>query len=275
MTALLTLYARLIVPQRQSWFAIPLRLIVGYGFMEHGYAKLARGPDSFVAILHALGTPAPALLAWATILVELLGGLAVLVGALVPLASIPMTMVLLVAIFTVHVPNGFSSIKLQSVDAMGAHFGQPGYETDLLYVAALIALVLGGSGPLALDRLFFARLMQGRRQPLKRRVAQAPLHLPRRVLLATAIALLCTVLLSAGTALAQQASASKEAPARIGNIWGGFDHQPTESQVKSAERARGIASSAQQQTLEAQIVQQLYQQVLRSAGAGIPSAAAG
>ena len=59
------------------------------------------------------------------------------------------------AIFTVHVPNGFSSIKLLSVDAMGAHFGQPGYETDLLYLASLLALVLGGPGPLALDRLIF------------------------------------------------------------------------------------------------------------------------
>jgi putative oxidoreductase len=101
--------------------------------------------------------PVPALFAWATIVVELLGGFAVLIGALIPVASIPMTIVLLVAIFTVHVPNGFSSIKLQSVDAAGAHFGQPGYETDLLYIAALFAMVLGGSGPLALDRLLFRR----------------------------------------------------------------------------------------------------------------------
>jgi DoxX-like protein len=79
--------------------------------------------------------PAAVLLSWATILVELLGGLAVLAGAFVPLASIPMAIVLLVAIFTVHIPNGFSSIKLQSVTAAGAHFGQPGYETDLLYLA--------------------------------------------------------------------------------------------------------------------------------------------
>jgi putative oxidoreductase len=275
MTALFTLYARLIVQQRQSWFAIPLRLIVGYGFMEHGYAKLARGPDSFVAILHALGTPAPALLAWAMILVELFGGLAVLVGALVPLASIPMTMVLLVAIFTVHIPNGFSSIKLQSVDAMGAHFGQPGYETDLLYVAAIIALVLGGSGPLALDRLFFARMLRARGSRSGDASRRPSRHPPRRVLPVTAIALLCAVLLPAGAALAQEASASKEAPARVGNIWGGFNHQPTESQVKSAERARGIDASTQQQTLEAQIVQQLYQQVLKSAGVSRPNAAAG
>jgi putative oxidoreductase len=70
--------------------------------------------------------PMPLLLAWMTILVELLGGLAVLVGAFIPLASIPMAIVILVAIFTVHLPNGFSSIKLESVTSAGAHFGQPG-----------------------------------------------------------------------------------------------------------------------------------------------------
>lgn len=134
-------------PPRPDWRAIPLRVIVGYGFMAHGYAKLARGPENFAAILHALGMPAPDLLAWATVIVELLGGLAVLLGLFIPLASIPMAVVLLVAIFTVHLPNGFSSIKLLSVDAAGAHFGQPGYETDLLYLACLAALVLGGSGP--------------------------------------------------------------------------------------------------------------------------------
>jgi putative oxidoreductase len=140
-----------------GWHAIPLRLIVGYGFMEHGYAKIVRGPESFAAILHSIGTPAPHLLAWATIMVELIGGFAVLIGALIPIASIPMGILLLVAIFTVHYPNGFSSIKLLSVDASGAHFGQPGYETDLLYLAAIVALVLGGSGPLALDRLLLSR----------------------------------------------------------------------------------------------------------------------
>jgi putative oxidoreductase len=142
-------------PHLQPWYAVPLRLAVGYGFMEHGYAKLARGPEHFITILHALGVPAPALMAWATIGSELACGLMVLVGLLIPLASIPMAVTLLVAIFTVHVPNGFSSIKLLSVDAMGAHFGQPGYETDLLYLASLLALVLGGPGPLALDRLIF------------------------------------------------------------------------------------------------------------------------
>jgi putative oxidoreductase len=132
------------------WAPIPLRLIVGYGFMEHGYAKLARGPEVFAGILAALGVPGPHFMAWATIAIELVGGLAVFLGAFVTLVSVPMAAVLLVAIFTVHLPNGFSSIKLLAVTATGAQFGQPGYECDLLYLACLAALVLGGSGPLSL-----------------------------------------------------------------------------------------------------------------------------
>ena len=151
MKTLLELCSRPIASLRPDWWALPLRLIVGYGFMEHGIAKLARGPESFTAILHALHLPAAPLLAWATIFIELLGGLAVLLGAFVPLVSVPMVIVLLVAIVTVHLPNGFSSIKLESVTRAGAHFGQPGYETDLLYLACLLALVLGGNGPFALD----------------------------------------------------------------------------------------------------------------------------
>src|SRR5215831_15381946 len=135
------------------WAPVPLRLIVGYGFMEHGFAKLARGPDAFPAILQALGMPAPHLMGWLTILVEIFGGLAVLLGALVPLASIPMAAVLVVAMVTVHLPYGFSSIKLLAVTTAGAQFGPPGFETNLLYLACLAALVLAGSGPLAIEGL--------------------------------------------------------------------------------------------------------------------------
>lgn len=140
-----------------SWAPLPLRLIVGYGFMEHGFAKLARGSDAFATILDAIGVPAPHFMAWSTILVEVLGGFAVLLGAFVALASIPMAAVLLVAAFTVHLPYGFSSIKLMAVTAAGAQFGPPGYETNLLYLACLAALVLGGSGPLAIDGLIRKR----------------------------------------------------------------------------------------------------------------------
>jgi putative oxidoreductase len=139
------------LPAPPGLFALPLRLIVGYGFLEHGYAKLARGPDDFIGILHAIGMPFAFFLGWATILIEMIGGLLILFGAFVPLASAPMIVVLMVAIVTVHLPNGFSSIKLIAYDASGAHFGPPGYETDLLYVAALLALCFGGAGPFSLD----------------------------------------------------------------------------------------------------------------------------
>ena len=142
------------------WAPLLLRLVVGYGFMAHGLAKLARGADNFTHILTALGVPFAALLSWATILLEIFGGAAFLLGALVTLVSIPSLIVLLVAIVTVHLPNGFSSIKLQSVDAMGAHFGAPGYETDLLYIACILALMLTGAGPLSVDRLIMRRLMK-------------------------------------------------------------------------------------------------------------------
>jgi putative oxidoreductase len=139
-----------------GWWALALRAIVGYGFVAHGFAKLSRGPGAFAGVLHALGVPAPDLMAWVTILVEIGGGSSVLLGAFVWVASIPMAAVLLVAMFTVHLPYGFSSVKLVAVTNGRAQFGPPGYEVDLLYIACLAALVLGGSGPLSVDG-FIAR----------------------------------------------------------------------------------------------------------------------
>jgi putative oxidoreductase len=149
------------LPVPPAWYALPLRLIVGLGFMQHGYAKLARGPDDFIAILHAMGVPFPDLLGSATICVELVGGILLLAGAYIPIAAIPMIIVLLVAILTVHIPNGFSSIKLLGFDQNGAHFGQPGYETDLLYIAGLMALCFGGAGPLSVDSLLKRKMLAG------------------------------------------------------------------------------------------------------------------
>ena len=71
----------------------------------------------------------------------------------VAIVSLPMTALLLVAIFKVHLPYGFSSIKLLAMTASGAKFGPVGYEVNLLYIACLAALVMGGSGPFAVDRL--------------------------------------------------------------------------------------------------------------------------
>jgi len=85
-----------------GWAPVLLRLIVGFGLIQHRYAKPLKGPLASVAILHALNVPPPHLMTWLTMLTELLGGLAVLLGAFVPLFTVPMAEVLLVAMFRVH-----------------------------------------------------------------------------------------------------------------------------------------------------------------------------
>lgn len=137
--------------RRLPYAALPLRLIVGYGFLAHGLAKWSKGPAAFATILHGTGVPAPMLMAWVTIAAEILCGLAFLAGALVALASVPAIILLAVAIVTVHLPYGFSSIKLLSVTNGRAQFGPPGYECDLLYIACILALVLMGAGPWSVD----------------------------------------------------------------------------------------------------------------------------
>lgn len=134
-----------------AWALLPLRIAVGFGFAAHGYAKLARGPEHFAAILTALGIPAPGPTAWVTALLELLGGVALLLGAFVAPFSIPLAVVMATALLSVHLRYGFSSIRLLDVTATGATFGPVGYEINVLYIAALTALATSGASPLSVD----------------------------------------------------------------------------------------------------------------------------
>jgi putative oxidoreductase len=125
--------------------------MVGFGFLAHGIAKWQRGPEVFAAILQATGVPFPHVMAGATIGTELGVGIAFLSGAYIVLVSIPAIVLLAVAIVTVHLPYGFSSIKLLSVTNGRAQFGPPGYECDLLYIAAILALALTNPTPWSVD----------------------------------------------------------------------------------------------------------------------------
>lgn len=133
------------------WAAFPLRLMVGAGFLVHGCLKLGRGVEVFAAALAGLDIPAPHLMAWTTVLIEIIAGAAVLLGAYLPLMSVPMCIVLLVAMVKVHWQFGFSSIKFLAVDAAGPQFGKPGIECDLLYLACIAALLLLAPDPLSID----------------------------------------------------------------------------------------------------------------------------
>jgi putative oxidoreductase len=140
-----------------DWAPLPLRLVIGYGFMAHGWAKLSRGPAEFAKLLEQTGAPLPEATAWVSTLIEVLGGLAILAGAFVAAVSIPLIVMMLVAMFTVHLRYGFSAINTIGLTTDGPQFGPPGYEVNLLYIAGLVALILGGAGAFSIDRLLARR----------------------------------------------------------------------------------------------------------------------
>jgi putative oxidoreductase len=135
----------------RQWALLPLRLIVGYGFVAHGMATWSRNPENFGRLLDQIGAPLPTATAWMVTLLEVFGGLAILAGAFVTIASIPLIVSMLVAMFTVQLRYGFSSVNTIGLTASGPIFGPPGYEINLLYIAALLALIVAGPGALSVE----------------------------------------------------------------------------------------------------------------------------
>src|ERR1700755_3393511 len=94
-----------------AWTLLPLRLMVGVGFLLHGLAKLNRGPAEFALLLEHIGAPFPVPTAWIVACVEVVGGVLVIIGLLVAIVSVPLIISMLVALFTLHIHYGFSSVN--------------------------------------------------------------------------------------------------------------------------------------------------------------------
>jgi putative oxidoreductase len=135
-----------------DWVLLPMRLVIGAGFLLHGLAKWNRGPAGFGRLLAFLGVPLPVATAWMVTSLEIVGGLLLIAGLLVTLVSIPLAVSMLVAMFTIHVHYGFSSINTVGLTAAGPVFGPPGYEINLLYLAGLWALAVAAPTRWSLDR---------------------------------------------------------------------------------------------------------------------------
>jgi putative oxidoreductase len=135
----------------REWSIVPLRMIVGFGFLVHGFAKLSRGPEAFGHLLRLIGVPLPIATAWMVTLLELFGGLAILFGVFIVAASVPLIASMLVAMFALHLRYGFSSVNTIGLTSSGPVFGPPGYEINLLYIAALVSFAVGGPGPLSIS----------------------------------------------------------------------------------------------------------------------------
>src|ERR1700720_558180 len=73
-----------------QWVPLPLRLVIGFGFMAHGWAKLSRGPSGFAKLLAQIGAPLPEATAWVSTFIEIYSGLAIFLGAFVELVSVPL-----------------------------------------------------------------------------------------------------------------------------------------------------------------------------------------
>ena len=147
---------------------LPLRLMIGFGFAAHGYAKLHRGPHKFAFILASLGVPLPHLTAWVTSFVEFFGGISIMAGAFVLPLTLPLAVIMVTALFTVHLRYGFSSVTLKAVTSSGAQFGPVGYELNLLYIAGLLTLAASGAGEPSVDQW-----LSRRKSPSNRRTPEA------------------------------------------------------------------------------------------------------
>ena len=140
---------------RSSWAPLPLRLMLGIGFIYHGAPKLFSPAfhDGFVGMLTGLGVPLPGIAAWLVGGVEFFGGLALLAGVAVPVASLLLLANMIVATLTVHLPAGFNTINFVGMGEQGPIYGLPGTEYTLLYIAGLAALLLSGPGRFSAGRI--------------------------------------------------------------------------------------------------------------------------
>jgi len=117
-----------------------LRVVVGIVFLKHGWMKLfTYGMPGVTGMLTMLHIPLPAVAAIVLTWVELLGGLALILGAGTRVASALLAFDMLVAIFKVHLKNGF--------------FLPTGYEFALTLLAATICLMLAGAGAPSVDKI--------------------------------------------------------------------------------------------------------------------------
>jgi len=121
------------------------RVVLGVVFIAHGWQKFGvDGMDATVQGFEGMGIPAPTLSAYFTVTAELIGGGALILGALLPLAGLALAFVMLGAMFFVHLDGGFFS-------------RDGGYEYVLLLAAVSIAIGFSGGGALALDSLWSNR----------------------------------------------------------------------------------------------------------------------
>lgn len=127
----------------KSFFLLLSRLMLAYGFYEPAMTKwnnIGNVSQWFASI----GIPFPTINAYLAATTELLGVVLIAIGFLTRLISIPLMVIMVVAIFTVHLSNGFSA-------------GDNGFEIPLYYLLFLGLFLSHGAGKFSIDNLVFKK----------------------------------------------------------------------------------------------------------------------
>ena len=119
------------------------RLAVAYGFYEPAMMKWS-DMDAVAKWFGSIGIPFPTINAYMAATTEITGVVLLTLGLFTRIISIPLIVVMIVAIVTVHLPNGFAA-------------GANGFEIPLYYMIFLLLFISFGAGSISLDRLIFGK----------------------------------------------------------------------------------------------------------------------
>jgi putative oxidoreductase len=127
----------------RSFSLLFARVAIAYGFYNPALVKWSNF-DTTVAWFVELGIPFASLAAFVTASVEVVAIVLLFLGLFTRFISIPLMFIMFVAIFTVHISNGFS-------------VANNGFEIPLYYLLFLFIFATQGSGKFSLDYLLFSR----------------------------------------------------------------------------------------------------------------------
>jgi len=130
-----------ILSQGQSISLFLARLVVAYGFYEPAIQKWS-DINAVAAWFKSIGIPFSEFNAYMAASTEILGVVLLTLGLFTRLISIPLIIIMIVAISTVHLSNGFAA-------------GNNGFEIPLYYMLFLALFASFGAGKLSLDYLLF------------------------------------------------------------------------------------------------------------------------
>jgi uncharacterized membrane protein YphA (DoxX/SURF4 family) len=123
-----------------SYAPLVLRVALGVVFVWHGLDKFDAGISMVEGAFTGWGVPAPAITAPLTAVLEIVAGIALILGLMTRLAALLLGFVMIGAI--VYVKGDLGLISSAPM---------PGAELDVALLAGLVSLVLTGPGSLAVD----------------------------------------------------------------------------------------------------------------------------